>query len=306
MDKRCILQATVILLVLALVLPTIAARQTNESALAEQSRREAEESIDGAQSAIDFAKKWGANTTESEKLLQRAMAALSNGDYQNATRLAQEARERSVDEFMQAGQREVQTMKMTRGIYWYILMGIFLVFAIILYKRRHQRVSRASRIHKYKVLLRAGLSMLLVGFIMLSASLIICPGGPYRYCVGETCVECDGTAGLMLAIGGIMLFFGGMCALSGWLGIREEKKRIRRVRTGWGVTSFIVGLIGLFTSSTAGAPIIFGVCAIPLGLKAKRHGDNELGPAGIWCGVIDIVMGAILIFIFYGLRPSMG
>jgi hypothetical protein len=110
----------------------------------------------------------------------------------------------------------------------------------------------------------------------------------------------------MLAIGGIMLFFGGMCALSGWLGIREEKKRIRRVRTGWGVTSFIVGLIGLFTSSTAGAPIIFGVCAIPLGLKAKRHGDNELGPAGIWCGVIDIVMGAILIFIFYGLRPSMG
>ena len=91
-----------------------------------------------------------------------------------------------------------------------------------------------------------------------------------------------------------------MCALSGWLGLREEKKKagIKRKSTTAGVAALILGIISVLLSSGPYLSIFLGVFAIILAIKAVKDGDNEYGLAGGICGAIGLIVNLYVMVLF--------
>jgi len=132
-----------------------------------------------------------------------------------------------------------------------------------------------GRIREYKILLYIGLGMLAVG-------------GPFLF-FGET----------WMIIGIMLLFFGLMCAVSGWLGLGEEKKKygVKRKSTPAGIAAMILGIACAFVSGRPYVSLILGPLAIICAIKAVKDGDNEYGLAGGICGVIGIIINLYVMFL---------
>ncbi len=134
-----------------------------------------------------------------------------------------------------------------------------------------------SRIFPYIVLTIFGLGLLLSGIIVLLIS---------------------GTRGSVVGV--MYLLFGGLFALGGWVGYRDEIKKYGMIRkyTSWGYVALILALAGLFAAPIKYLPIIIGILAIIFGIKAYKLGDLEFGEVGIGGGLICVILGFILIPFF--------
>jgi hypothetical protein len=146
---------------------------------------------------------------------------------------------------------------------------------------------------EYKYLTQAGLIMLLLGLAGI-IPLIMAGAGI------EPIVQVPGLLEISMVAGVSLLFIGGMCAISGWVGYRDEISKMGRVRkfTYHGRIAAILGIISVLISATPLIPIILGIPAIALGYKAYKDQDLEYGEIGMGCGAIGIIVGIILIIIF--------
>jgi len=146
----------------------------------------------------------------------------------------------------------------------------WLIGAIRDVKRTPEEKTRVARgrVLEYRILLYLGLGMLVIGGL--------------AFLFGET--------GMFIGI--ILVFFGLMCAVSGWLGLQEEKKKASRERktTITGIGALILGIVSVFAASGPYLSIVLGVGAILLAVTAVRAGDTEYGLAGGICGGIGIVV----------------
>lgn len=131
-----------------------------------------------------------------------------------------------------------------------------------------------GRVREYKILLCVGLGMLTIGGLL--------------FLFGDN------------SVGIVLLFIGLMCALSGWLGLGEEKKKygIKRKSTITGIAALITGILSVFASTVPYISIVLGVLAILLGVKAVRDGDNEYGLVGGICGAIGLIVNLYIMFLF--------
>jgi len=139
--------------------------------------------------------------------------------------------------------------------------------------------SYGSRMKEYKNLGIVGLVMMLMGPIF------FLPGwGPF---------------GMVAAIS--MIFIGGLCALSGYMGYKDEQKKAGkpRIHNVWGTAATVAGIVAVLSSQAPGLPILLGCIAIALGKKAHDTGDLEGGEIGMICGGMGIVLGIILMVIFW-------
>lgn len=98
-----------------------------------------------------------------------------------------------------------------------------------------------------------------------------------------------------------LLFIGGMCALSGLMGYFDEKKKrgIPRISTALGCAAASFGVMSVLIGSTPVLPIPLGVVGIVLGRKVYKAGELENGEIGMYCGAAGVVIGIILIFVFW-------
>lgn len=133
-----------------------------------------------------------------------------------------------------------------------------------------------GRIQEYTILLRVGLGVLIAGGIL--------------FLFGENWM-----------IGGIaLLFIGLMCAISGCLGLGEERKKygMKQKSTTAGIGALIFGILSVFLSSGPYISIILGIFAITLAIKAVKDGDNEYGLAGGICGTIGLIVNLYVMSLF--------
>ncbi|NPA74527.1 MAG: hypothetical protein GXO25_00380 [Euryarchaeota archaeon] len=111
------------------------------------------------------------------------------------------------------------------------------------------------------------------------------------------------SAVLAMDIYGIMIIFiGGMIALTGYLGYKDEKKKygLKKVTTLTGNFSFFISLVSVFTMGHAGyISLIAGIAAIILGIISKKKGDNMYGEGSIYIGAIGTAGTAIIMALFY-------
>jgi hypothetical protein len=135
------------------------------------------------------------------------------------------------------------------------------------------------RIRTYKILLYVGLGLLIAGGILLP--------------LGEN----------LMIWGIVLVFIGLMCAVSGWLGLREEKKKygLKRKSTTAGIGALALGVASVFLSNGPYISIILGILAIILAIKAVKEGDNEYGLAGGICGAIGIIVNFYVMFLLTAL-----
>jgi len=133
-----------------------------------------------------------------------------------------------------------------------------------------------GRVREYKILFYLGLGMLAVGVPLLFF----------------------GNTGFVAGI--LLIFFGLMCAITGWLGLGEEKKKfgVKRKSTTAGIAALIFGIISVFASSRPYLSLIAGPVAIILAYKSVKDGDNEYGLAGGICGVIGIIVNIFVMILF--------
>lgn len=133
-----------------------------------------------------------------------------------------------------------------------------------------------GRIKEYKILLYFGLGMLAIG-------------GPLLFLKEN-----------WMIIGSVLVFIGLMCAVSGWLGLKEEKTKygIKRKSTTTGFLALILGILSVFLSNGPYISLIIGPLAIILGIKSIKEGDNEYGSAGGICGAIGFIINLYVMFLF--------
>jgi len=141
-----------------------------------------------------------------------------------------------------------------------------------------QQETYGSRLKEYKTLGIVGLVMMLLGPIF------FIPGwGPY---------------GIVAAIS--LLFIGFFCAVSGYVGYKDERKKlgIPRIHNLWGACAMAMGVASVLSGQAPYVPIILGIIAFLVGKKAYATGDLEGGEIGIYCGICAIVEGIFLLFLF--------
>ncbi|MCD6236720.1 MAG: hypothetical protein J7K13_02055 [Thermoplasmata archaeon] len=139
---------------------------------------------------------------------------------------------------------------------------------------------------EYKILFYLGLGMLAFGIPLISLGLY-----------GDLRIE--GTD-ILSVMGMVLIGLGSICALPGWLGLREEKQKygIKRKSTLAGSSSLGFGILSVFTPHAFPLPFIFGTLAIIFSYKAIKQGDNVYGHAGGMCGVIGIIVELYIWILF--------
>jgi len=142
---------------------------------------------------------------------------------------------------------------------------------------------------EYKILLYLGLGMIIIGAPLASL-------GFYNN------MNIEGTE-IPSVIGMALLGIGAMCAVSGWLGIREEKKKygLKRVSTIEGNLALAFGITSVFIPQAFPFPFVFGTLAIILSYVSLKKGDNVYGGAGCICGIAGIIVELYvwILFTFY-------
>ena len=105
---------------------------------------------------------------------------------------------------------------------------------------------------------------------------------------------------ILSIIGSVLLFIGSMCAVSGWLGLREERKKygIKRVSTPTGVAALIFGILSVFLPQAYPFPFILGEISIVFAYKSVKQGDNVYGRVGGICGAVGIIVGLYVWILF--------
>ena len=143
-------------------------------------------------------------------------------------------------------------------------------------KAEERTFGSLGRIWEYTVLLYVGLVMFLAGCIL--------------FLFGENWM----IAGIALT------FIGLMCYVSGFLGLKEERKKqgMKKKSTFAGIGALILGIISVFLSSGPYISIILGIIAIILAIKAVKDGDNEYGLAGGICGAIGLIVNLYVMSLF--------
>jgi len=141
-----------------------------------------------------------------------------------------------------------------------------------------QQETYGSRLNEYKTLGIIGLIMMLLGPIF-----FIPVWGPY---------------GLVAAVS--LLFIGFLCAISGYMGYKDEQKKfgIPRIHNYWGVAASGFGVAAVLSGQAPYLPILLGIIGVLLGKKAHDTGDLEGGEIGIYCGICAIIEGLILLVVF--------
>jgi hypothetical protein len=146
---------------------------------------------------------------------------------------------------------------------------------------------------EYRYLTQAGVIMILLGlaaplpFVMLAVGV-------------EPLVPVPGLLEVSMIASVSLLFIGAMCAISGYVGYKDEMSKWgkKRVYTTTGRIAMILGIVSVLVGSTPVVPLLLGFPAILLGYKAYKDGDLENGEIGMGCGAIGVAMGFILIILF--------
>ena len=139
-----------------------------------------------------------------------------------------------------------------------------------------------EKINEYRWMIYIGLTLTIGGAILSPLGKIIEIEAVYIYSL----------AGIFI---GIMVLF------SGILGVREEtaKKGERKISTTSGGFSMVSGITGVFiANSIPFLSIILGIIAVLLGWKALKNDDNVYGSTGIIIGIIGVVIGIYIAYIF--------
>lgn len=131
--------------------------------------------------------------------------------------------------------------------------------------------------------------MIYIGIILTIAGAVLSPLGKI--------IEIE--AVYIYSLAGI--FIGIMVLLSGILGLREEtkKKGERKISTTSGGFSMVSGVAGVFIANRIPfLSIILGIIAVLLGWKALKNDDNVYGSTGIIIGIVGMVIGIYIAYIF--------
>ena len=97
------------------------------------------------------------------------------------------------------------------------------------------------------------------------------------------------------------IFIGIMVLLSGILGLREEtaKKGEKKITTPSGGFSMVTSIAAVFIANRVPVfTIILGIAAVFLGRKALKNDDNVYGSTGIIIGIVGVVIGVYIAYIF--------
>ena len=143
-------------------------------------------------------------------------------------------------------------------------------------KQKEEYFGSPGRIKEYRILFYVGLSLIIIGGILFVLEEI------YR-------------------IAGIaFLFIGIMCAVSGVLGLDEEKKKqgLKIKSTTAGLIALTSGIGSAFLSNRGYMGIILGIIAIISAIIAVKKGDNQYGLAGGICGAIGISVNIYVWLLF--------
>jgi len=135
----------------------------------------------------------------------------------------------------------------------------------------------SKRIKEYRVLFYIGITMLIIcAFFLIT----------FNY---------------YLLIAAIVLFsIGLMCAMAGFLGLREEFKKygMKRIETKYGKLSLFAGVSSLFAIHVLYISFILAIVAILCGIKARMEGDNTYGKDGMICGIVTIGLLIYIVILF--------
>ena len=136
---------------------------------------------------------------------------------------------------------------------------------------------RPGKIREYRLLLYIGLGMTIVGTSLMSLSLLS---------------SLDGPGNMLPVTGAVALFFGLICALSGWIGIREEQKKhgVARTPTREGTLALAFGMASVFVVHLFPLPFVLGGTAVALAVMAAKKGDNVYGSTGGVAGSAGITV----------------
>ena len=135
-----------------------------------------------------------------------------------------------------------------------------------------------GQMREYKILLYVGLGMLLIGAPLTSLGFV-------------NNMNIEGTEAPAV-IGVVLLGIGSMCAISGWLGLREEKQKygVKRKSTPAGNLAVVFGILSVFIPQAFPLPFLFGSLAVILSYMAVKQGDNVYGRAGGIAGAVGIIV----------------
>lgn len=138
-------------------------------------------------------------------------------------------------------------------------------------------------IREYRVLFYIGIGLVLLGIGLVLPGILM-------------------SASLFSVIGVASLYIGIFCAVAGFLGLREERKKagIKRIKTPEGNLALICGVFSVFLSvfspiKNAPISISLGIIAIIFAILSVKKGDNMYGKDGGICGAIAIIINIWLI-----------
>ena len=136
---------------------------------------------------------------------------------------------------------------------------------------------------EYKILFYLGLVMMITGMPLTSL-------GWYNEIFFNN-MKIGGTE-IPSVISMALLGIGAMCAVAGWLGLREERQKygIKRVSTTTGCIALVFGILSVFIPQAFPLPFAFGGIAIVLAYISVKQGDNVYGSAGGMCGAAGIIV----------------
>ena len=151
-----------------------------------------------------------------------------------------------------------------------------------------------TEVAQYRTILKIGTVISVVGlfFIVISYFLFM------------------GVADLIFNMAGYLSFFIGLIlAGNGYLGVRDELKKMgqRRKYTVFGKISVLVGGV---SATIAAFPVIalpLGIVAIIMGCVGLMRGDNTYATAGLIAGIIGVVAGSLIeaIFLITGVNDAL-
>lgn len=143
-----------------------------------------------------------------------------------------------------------------------------------------------KQLREYKILFYLGLGMIIIGAPLASLGF-------------SNNMNIEGSE-IPSVIGMALLGIGVICAVSGWLGIREERKKygLKRIHTIEGDLALTFGILSVFLPQHPPLPFIFGAIAIILAYVSIKKGDNVYGGAGGICGAAGIIVELYVLILF--------
>lgn len=76
------------------------------------------------------------------------------------------------------------------------------------------------------------------------------------------------------------------------------KPETKKETKAWGITSMVVGIVSLLFAIMPYFGLPLAIMAIVFsGIQKKKYGDNGYATAGLVCGIIGIVVNAIVLLI---------